>query len=80
MPLRCPVSSLERLDFNAKLQSALLKKMAPRAAFWVDRHMNLFFTVLVWEAHGKELFLKRNSEQYMNSKVMILGKEYINQI
>ena len=29
------------------------KKMAPRAAFWVDRHISLKFTVFVWEFDGK---------------------------
>ena len=30
-------------------QSAIRKKMAARAAFWVDRHIVLKFTVFVWE-------------------------------
>ena len=48
--------------------------MAPRAEFWVGRHIGLKFTVFVWESDGIQLPLKINSEQYMNSKVKILGK------
>ena len=55
-------------------QSTIHKQMAPRAAFWVDRHISLKFAVFVWECDGKKLSLKMNSEQYMNSKVKILGK------
>ena len=36
-----------------KFQSAIRKKMAPRAVFWVDRHNSLQFTVFVWESDGK---------------------------
>ena len=36
--------------------------------------MGLKFTVFVWESDGKLLSLEMNSEQYMNSKVKILGK------
>ena len=48
--------------------------MAPCAAFWEDRHISLKFTVFVWESDGKKLNLKMKSEQYMNSKVKILGR------
>ena len=48
--------------------------MAPRAAFWVDRHTSLKITVFVWESDAKYLSLKMNSKQYLNSKVKILGK------
>ena len=48
--------------------------MAPRAAFLVDRHIGLKFTVFLWESYGKELSFKLNYEQYFESKVTILGK------
>ena len=48
--------------------------MAQRAAFWVDRHTGLKFTVFVLESDGKQLSLKMNFEQYMNSKIKKLTK------
>ena len=41
------------LDLMNGNKSAIRKKMAPRAAFWVDRHIGLKFTVFVWESDGK---------------------------
>ena len=47
--------------------------MAPRVAFWVDRHVGPEFTVFVFESNTN--FYKKNYfEQYMNSRVKILGK------
>ena len=51
--------------------------MAPRAAFWVDRHISFKFTVFVWESDGKKLSLKMNTEQNINSNVKILGKKSV---
>ena len=45
-------------------------KISPRVAFWVDRHFGPKISVFVWESD----FKKMNSEQFMNSKVKILGK------
>ena len=58
-------------------QSAIRKKMTPRVAFWVDRH-GTKFTVFVWESDG--LQFPKHSEQFMNSRVEILGKNCIDQI
>ena len=46
----------EQEDVNLQvgdLESAIRKKMAPRVAFWVDRHVGPKFTVFVWEFDGK---------------------------
>ena len=47
--------------------------MAPRVEFWVDRHGGLKFTVFVLELDGKQFPKKINPEQFMNSRVKILG-------
>ena len=44
---------LELIEIMPRLQSAIRKKMAPRAAVWVDRHVGYKFTVFVWEFNGK---------------------------
>ena len=36
-------------------------RYAKRWRYWVDRHISLKFTVLVWESDGKYLSLKMNS-------------------
>ena len=48
-----PVSIQVRIREIITLFSAISKKTAPRAAFWVDRHIGLKFTVFVWESDGK---------------------------
>ena len=39
--------------------------MAPRVAFWVNRHVGPKFTVFVWEFDGKQFPWKTNSEQFI---------------
>ena len=34
-------------------KSTISKKIAPRVAFWVDRHVGPRITVFVWESDGK---------------------------
>ena len=67
-------SITHRLLVDHRQQSAISKKMAPRAAIWVDRHIGLKFTVFVWEFDGKQLSLKMNSNQDMNSEITNLVK------
>ena len=38
---------------SARSQSTIRKKMAPCAAFLVDRHIGQKFAVFVWESDGK---------------------------
>ena len=38
---------------SSNQQSAIHKKMAPRIAFWVNRHVSPRFTVIVWESDRK---------------------------
>ena len=43
-----------QVDFVVRLvESAIPKKMAPRAVFWVDLHIGLKLKVVVWEFDGK---------------------------
>ena len=54
--------------------SAICKKVATHIAFWVDWLVGPKLTVFVWKSDATEFPKKINSEQFMNSRVKIIGK------